>query len=57
MVDDAAAATQVEPPSADSPSLGWMLYDIDFGDAMKPGFFRAEIKNGVIDLTGVEVRR
>lgn len=57
LVDDATAASLAEPPITDSPSLGWMLHDIDFADAMKPGFFRAEMKSGVIDLTGVEVRR
>lgn len=57
LVDDAAAASLAEPPITDSPSLGWMLYDIDFADGMKPGFFRAEMKSGVIDLTDIEVRR
>ena len=57
LVDDAAAAALTEPPITESPNLGWMLHDIDFADSMKPGFFRAEMKNGVIDLTGVEVRR
>lgn len=57
LVDDAAAASLAEPPITDSPNLGWMLHDIDFADAMKPGFFRAEMKNGIIDLEGVEVRR
>ena len=57
LVDDDAAASLAEPPISDSPSLGWMLHDIDFADAMKPGFFRAEMKSGVIDLEGVEVRR
>lgn len=57
LVNDAAAASLAEPPITDSPSLGWMLHDIDFTDAMKPGFFRAEMKSGVIDLEDVEVRR
>jgi len=56
-VEDAEAAAQAEPPIANSSDLGWMLYDIDFVDDMKPGFFRAEMKKGVIDLAGVEVRR
>lgn len=56
-VEDAKAAAQAEPPIADSSDLGWMLYDIDFVDDMKPGFFRAEMKKGVINLAGVEVRR
>jgi len=56
-VEDAKVAAQAEPPISDSSDLGWMLYDIDFVDDMKPGFFRAEMKKGVIDLSGVEVRR
>lgn len=57
LVDDAAAASLAEPPISDSSSLGWMLHDIDFADAMKPSFFRAVMKSGVIDLTDVEVRQ
>jgi hypothetical protein len=34
-----------------------MLHDIDFADGMRPGFFHAEMKNGIIDLEDVEVRR
>lgn len=40
--------------------LGWMLYDLDYSDPqnIKPQFFRAEMKNGVIitDRNAVEVR-
>lgn len=38
--------------------LGWMLYDMDFANPAdpKPKFFRAEMKDGVIDLTKAEVR-
>ena len=57
LVDDPQAAAQDEPPIPDSPDLGWMLHDIDFADGMKPGFFRAAMKDGVLDLEGVEVRR
>ncbi len=57
LVEDIASATQEEPPIPDSPDLGWMLHDIDYADAMKSGFFRAVIKQGVIDLETVEVRR
>ena len=56
-VEDVKVAAQDEPAITDSSDLGWMLYDIDFVDDMKPGFFRAEMKKGVIDLAGVEVRR
>lgn len=57
LVADSAAAALAEPAISDSPNLGWMLHDIAFADAMKPSFFRAEMKNGVIDLAGVEVRQ
>ncbi|PHV71526.1 type I-C CRISPR-associated protein Cas5 [Sporanaerobium hydrogeniformans] len=30
--------------------LGWMLYDINFKDNMKPEFFRAQLENGVIRI-------
>lgn len=36
-----------------------MLYDMDYGDPadIKPMFFRAVLKNGVLDLTDAEVYR
>jgi len=39
--------------------LGWMLYDLDFSDPkdIRPKFFKAEMRDGVIDLAGVEVRQ
>lgn len=39
--------------------LGWMLYDLDFSNArdIKPQFFKASLKNGVLDLTNLEVRQ
>ncbi len=30
--------------------LGWMLHDIDFSDGMKPHFFHAILKHGVLDI-------
>lgn len=38
--------------------LGWMLHDLDFSDSedIKPQFFRASLKNGVLDLRNTEVR-
>lgn len=37
--------------------LGWMLYDLDFSDEndIKPKFFRAEMQEGIIDLTRVRM--
>lgn len=39
--------------------LGWMLYDLDFAEPqdIKPQFFKAEMREGVIDLTQVEVKQ
>jgi len=39
--------------------LGWMLHDLDFSDSqdIKPKFFKASLKNGVLDLTNLEVRQ
>lgn len=38
--------------------LGWMLYDLDFRDPadIQPQFFKAQMHDGVIDLTNVELR-
>jgi CRISPR-associated protein Cas5d len=41
------------PPSAHQGldrDLGWMLHDIDFADAMTPRFFRAVMKDGIIEV-------
>lgn len=39
--------------------LGWMLYDMDFSDPadIRPQFFKAELRDGVMDLTQVELVR
>jgi CRISPR-associated protein Cas5d len=39
--------------------LGWMLYDLDFSDVqdIRPLFFKAEMRDGVIDLTDIQMVR
>ena len=39
--------------------LGYMLYDLDYSDPenIQPMFFRAVLKNGVLDLSNCEVIR
>jgi len=46
-------------PLAGVRDLGWMLYDLDFAEPqdIRPQFFKAEMREGVIDLTQVEVKR
>jgi len=46
-------------PLVGTRDLGWMLYDPDFSNPrdIKPKFFKAQLRDGVIDLTGAEVRQ
>ena len=48
-VKDAIPPSTLPADQRDS-DLGWMLHDIDYGDAMTPRFFRAELRNGVINV-------
>jgi CRISPR-associated protein Cas5d len=36
--------------------LGWMLYDIDFGNNNTAMFFHAVLRDGILDMTNAEVR-
>ena len=54
LLEDAAPAP--DPALCGERSLGWMLHDIDFADGMTPRFFRAEMRDGVIEVGAVEVR-
>jgi CRISPR-associated protein Cas5d len=39
--------------------LGWMLYDLDFTDPddIQPLFFKAELNDGILDLSNVQLSR
>ena len=59
LVDPVAEPATPIPETRD---LGWMLYDLDFADSkdIKPMFFKAEIKNGIIivpDRNSDEVKK
>lgn len=56
LIEDSAEIPQ--SPLGDM-ELGWMLHDLDFTDSedIKPRFFRASLKKGVLDLTDLEVRQ
>jgi len=45
-------------PLAGAQDLGWMLYDLNFSDPddIRPNFFKAQMMDGVIDLTHVELK-
>ncbi|MCD6450732.1 MAG: type I-C CRISPR-associated protein Cas5 [Thermotogaceae bacterium] len=49
LIDDLANEPK---PIEESKDLGYMLYDFDFSDPedIKPAFFRAILKNGIIDV-------
>lgn len=53
LIDDGEEIT----PYPLTQDLGYMLYDMDFSDPKHiiPSFFRAEMKNGIIDLRNCEV--
>lgn len=50
---------QIETPFNGEKDFGYMLYDLDYSNPrdIKPMFFKAVMKNGVIDLTNCEVIR
>ena len=54
LLEDAAPAP--DPALCGERNLGWMLHDIDFADGMTPRFFRAEMRDGVIEVGAAEVR-
>ena len=53
----ADTSASVKLPIAETRDLGWMLYDMDFtaADDPKPQFFRAQLQDGVIDLSTAQV--
>lgn len=47
------------PAIPETRDLGWMLYDMDYSkeDSITPMFFRAQMINGVVDVSNCEVVR
>lgn len=45
-------APDLRPPIDETRDLGWMFYDMDYADPSdpQPRFFRAQLKNGVLDV-------
>ncbi|MBV8648874.1 type I-C CRISPR-associated protein Cas5c, partial [Paludibacterium sp.] len=50
LVDDDEVVPQPDGSFAGARDLGWMLHDIDFSDGMTPRFFRAEMRDGWIEV-------
>ncbi len=38
------------PPEQANRDLGWMLHDLDYQEGATPRFFRAELRNGTVDV-------
>ncbi|PJK15549.1 type I-C CRISPR-associated protein Cas5 [Lysobacteraceae bacterium NML07-0707] len=49
-VDEDSLPESELPENERDRDLGWMLHDIDFDGSNLPHFFRAEMKNGVIEV-------
>ena len=50
LMEDGHATTMSFYQPIESKDLGWMLWDIDYKNDMRPIFFRAEMKRGTIEI-------
>lgn len=50
LVADPEADAKAQPAITEDKNLGWMLYDIDFANAMIPKFFPVNMRQGVIEI-------
>lgn len=57
LVEDEAELPPVPDELRGERDLGVMLHDIDFADGMTPRFFRARMRDGVIDVPPLPARR
>ena len=50
LVEDDANIPEMDEALQGEKDLGWMLHDFDFGNEVTPHYFRAEMKNGLIEI-------
>jgi CRISPR-associated protein Cas5d len=50
LLEEGQPVPTVDPELHGQRDLGYMLHDIDFADGLTPRFFRAEMRDGVIDV-------
>lgn len=50
LVEDDAQIPEMDEALQGEKDLGWMLHDFDFGKEVTPHYFRAEMKNGLIEV-------
>ena len=56
LIEEGEPLPTVHPELQGERDLGYMLHDIDFADGMTPRFFRAILRDGVIDVPPLESR-
>lgn len=56
LIESGEAAPPPHDSMAGTRELGWMLHDIDFADGMTPRFFRATLRDGVIEVPPFDAR-
>jgi CRISPR-associated protein Cas5d len=56
LLEDGEVPEDALPPDQRDRDLGFMLHDIDFADGMMPRFFRAQMRDGFIEIAGAEIR-
>ena len=52
-VEGQMPSSRLSPGEGDR-DLGWMLYDIDYADNRTPRFFRAEMRDGIVEVPSPE---
>lgn len=50
LLEEGSAEPEVDASLCGERDLGWMLHDIDFADGMTPHFFRALMRDGLIEV-------
>lgn len=50
LVEDDAQTPEMDKALQGEKDLGWMLHDFDFGKEVTPHYFRAEMKDGLIEV-------
>src|SRR3954449_5097400 len=50
LIEEGQPLPNIHPDLLGERDLGYMLHDIDFSDSMTPHFFRAVLRDGVVDV-------
>ncbi|HME73509.1 MAG TPA: type I-C CRISPR-associated protein Cas5c [Myxococcota bacterium] len=56
LIEEGQPIPEVDPELSGDRDLGYILHDIDFADGMTPRFFRATLRDGVLDVPPFEAK-